>query len=66
MGTVAECACGWSTHSNLDEEGARFLCILHVLVRHPTVYHETTGRDPEEATRTYREALANPEVLKVL
>lgn len=55
-------ACEWNVATDLGGDVARMLCVMHVLTRHPQLYAETTGRDPEEAAHDYREILANPDV----
>ena len=49
--------CEWDHYADTDDETA-MVAVLHVLVKHPEIYHQVTGRDPEEAAFRYREPIA--------
>lgn len=46
--------CDWELMLE-DEDTAKIAAVCHVLLRHPTLYYETTGKDPEQMAHTYRE-----------
>lgn len=46
--------CGWS-HVLFNENEAKLVSVLHVVVRHPEKYHETTGKDPANSEWEYRD-----------
>ena len=62
---IAYCSqCEWTFATDLSPavKIARMMTVMHVLTKHPKVYAETVGRDPEEAAYEYREILANTDV----
>lgn len=49
-----EIQCDWEQFADTEDEG-KMIAVLHVLVRHPDVYHRVTGNDPSQKVVEYRE-----------
>lgn len=46
--------CGWSRTMNSEEE-AKTVTVLHCIQKHPLIYAETTGKDPEHSAFLYQD-----------
>jgi hypothetical protein len=44
--------CEWS-HTAYNENEARIIAVIHVLIRHPDEYAATTGNDPHQKRYEY-------------